>query len=58
MVIDARPGDYIVVGDNDPPPVLAEVLKREPDGEPLLRLLPGRPDAHPEFHARRVSTAV
>ena len=58
IAIDPRPGDYIVVGDDDAPPVLAEVLKREPDGELLLRLLPGRPDAHPEFQTRRVSTAV
>jgi len=56
--IDPRPGDYIVVGDGDAPPVLAEVLKREPDGELMLRLLPGRPDAHLEFATRRVSTAV
>jgi hypothetical protein len=40
VAVDPRPGDYIVVGDSDAPPVLAEVLKREPDGELPLSLLP------------------
>jgi hypothetical protein len=48
----------LVVGDDEAPPVLAEVLSREPDGELLLRLLPGRPEAHSEFVTRRISTGV
>ena len=51
-------GDYLVVGDDDAPPVLAEVLDCNPAGELRLRLLPGRPDSHPEFRSRRTPTAV
>lgn len=56
--LDPRPGDYLVVGDDDAPTILAEVLSRAADGELRLRLLPGRPDSHPEYHARRLPTAV
>ena len=38
------------------PPALAEVLSREADGALRLRILPGRPDSHDEFHTRRVPT--
>jgi len=58
IVLDPRPGDYVVVGDDEAPPVLAEVLRREPDGELLLRLLPGRPESHHELQTRRVPTGV
>ena len=58
VALDPHPGDYLVVGDDEAPPVLAEVLQREPDGELLLRLLPGRPENHPEFQARRVRTVA
>lgn len=58
VAIDPHVGDYLVVGDDEAPPVLAEVLSREPDGELLLRLLPGRPEAHSEFVTRRISTGV
>jgi hypothetical protein len=58
VAIDPHPGDYLVVGDDEAPPVLAEVVRRAPDGELLLRLLPGRPDTHGEFLTRRVSTGV
>jgi hypothetical protein len=56
--IDPRPDDYLVVGDDDAPPLLAEVLNRSADGTLRLRLLPGRPDSHPEFRTRRHPTAV
>lgn len=56
--LDPRPGDYIVVGDDEAPAVLAEVLEREPDGELRLRLLPGTPERHPEYYTRRAPTAV
>jgi hypothetical protein len=56
--MDPRAGDYLVVGDDEAPPVLAEVLSRETDGELRLRLLPGRPESHPEFRSRRVPTGV
>lgn len=52
--LDPRAGDYLVVGDDEAPPILAEVLSREPDGKLRLRLLWGRADSHPEFHTRRV----
>ena len=56
--IDPRQGDYLVVGDDEAPPVLAEVLSREADGTLRLRLLPGSPTSHPEFRFRREPTAV
>ena len=56
--IDPQPGDYLVVGDLEDPPLLAEVLSREPSGVLRLRLLPGRPDSHEEFRTRRHPTAV
>ena len=58
VAMDPRAGDYLVVGDDEAPPVLAEVLSRETDGELRLRLLPGRPESHPEFRSRRVPTGV
>ncbi len=56
--MDPQPGDFLVVGDDDSPPVLAEVLDRKSTDELRLRLLPGRPDSHPEFQTRRLPTAV
>lgn len=57
VAIDPRPGDWLVVGDDGAPPVLAEVLSRD-DGTLRLRLLPGRPDSHPQFATRHQPTAV
>ncbi|MCA1703954.1 MAG: hypothetical protein LC808_12080 [Actinobacteria bacterium] len=54
--LDPHPGDYVVVGDDEVPPALAEVLSREMDGTLLLRILPGRPDSHGEFSTRRLPT--
>lgn len=56
--MDPRRGDFLVVGDDDAPPVLAEVLDRAPTGELRLRLLPGAPDAHAEFRTRRQPSIV
>jgi len=58
VAIDPHPGDFLVVGDDEDPPVLAEVLSREPSGELLLRLLPGRPESNSQFMNRRISTGV
>jgi hypothetical protein len=58
VAIDPRAGDWLVVGDDDSPPVLAEVLSCSPDGGLRLRLLPGRPDSHPEYRSRRQPSAV
>jgi hypothetical protein len=56
--IDPRVGDYLVVGDDEAPPLLAEVVGRDAGGALRLKLLPGRPDSHPEFRSRRHPTAV
>jgi hypothetical protein len=50
--LDAHQGDYLVAGDDEAPPALARVLRRESSGELLLRFLPGRPEAHHEFQGR------
>lgn len=54
--LDPRLGDYVVVGDDEVPPALALVLSREPDGTLRLRILPGAPGSHAEFHTRRLPT--
>jgi hypothetical protein len=56
LPLDPHPGDYLVVGDDEVPPALAEVLSRESDGTLRLRILPGRPDNHEEFRTRRLPT--
>jgi hypothetical protein len=56
ILLDPHPDDYLVVGDDEVPPALALVLSREPDGTLRLRLLPGAPDSHAEFHTRRIQT--
>lgn len=53
-----KPGDFLVVGDDDSPPVLAKVLDRSATGELRLRLLSGRPGSHPQFQTGRLPTAV
>jgi len=53
LPLDPHPGDYLVVGDDEIPPALALVVSRDPDGTLRLRILPGEPDGHSEFHARR-----
>lgn len=42
--LDPRPGDYLVVGDDEATPALALVLDRDPDGTVRLRI----PVANPE----------
>lgn len=54
--LDPHPGDYLVVGDDEVSPALALVVSREPDGALRLRILPGAPDSHAEFHSRRLPT--
>ena len=56
--LDPHSGDYLVVGDDEAPAVLAEVLSRAADGEIRLRLLPGRADSHTEYRTRCLPTAV
>jgi hypothetical protein len=56
LPLDPHQGDYLVVGDDEVRPALAEVLSRAPDGTLRLRILPGRPESHDEFHTRRLPT--
>lgn len=56
LPLDPHPGDYLVVGDDEVPPVLAVVVGRDADGTLRLRILPGRPASHDEFHRRRLPT--
>lgn len=58
VAIDPHPGDYLIVGDGEVPPRLAEVLERDADGRLQLRIVPGRLESHPEFGSRRVSTVA
>lgn len=51
--IDPRHGDYLVVGDDEIEPALAEVLSRSGSGALRLRMLPGSASAHPELLTRR-----
>ena len=57
LPIDPRPGDHLVVGDDDIEPALAEVLSRSGTGELRLRMLPGPATNHPELMARRQPAA-
>ncbi|MEO7837354.1 MAG: hypothetical protein ABIS21_06905 [Acidimicrobiales bacterium] len=51
--LDPRPGDYVVVGDDEIEPALAEVLSRSEVGELRLRMLPGPATSRPELQNRR-----
>lgn len=56
--IDPRPGDFLVVGDDEIEPALAEVLSRSESGALRLRMLPGSASSHPELLARRQPAAT
>ncbi|MGI8985087.1 MAG: hypothetical protein ACR2HM_11260 [Acidimicrobiales bacterium] len=56
IALDPRPGDYLVVGDDEVAPALALVTAREADGTIRLRILPGRADSHEEYATRRLPT--
>ena len=56
MAIDPRPGDYLVVGDDEIAPALALVVSRETDGTIRLRILPGPATSHDEYATRRLPT--
>lgn len=51
--LDPRTGDYLVVGDDEIEPALAEVLSRSEAGELRLRVLPGPAWSRPELQGRR-----
>lgn len=56
--LDPRPGDYLVVGDDEIEPALAEVSGRTEAGELRLRMLPGPASVHPQLHGRRQPAAT
>ena len=53
IAIDPRPGDYLVVGDDEVPPALALVESRDRDGTLRLRILPGPVASRIGFTTRR-----
>ena len=53
LPIDPQPGDYLVVGDDDIEPALAEVMSRSVTGELRLRMLPGAATNYPVLLCRR-----
>ncbi|HVE46553.1 MAG TPA: hypothetical protein VNA57_07380 [Acidimicrobiales bacterium] len=56
--LDPRPGDYVVVGDDEIEPALAEVLSRSDVGNLRLRMLPGPAKNRPELQNRRQPAAT
>lgn len=57
LPIDPQPGDYLVVGDDEIEPALAEVLSRSETGELRLRMLLGPATKHPELLGHRQPAA-
>lgn len=51
--MDPRPGDYLVVGDDEIEPALAEVVTRSKSGVLRLRMLPGPASSHHEIQTRQ-----
>jgi hypothetical protein len=44
--VDVRTGSYLIVGDDDADPGVAEVVDIHANGVVLLRVLPGHADLH------------
>lgn len=55
--LDPHPGDFLVVGDDEIEPALAEVLSRSEAGELRLRMLPGPAWSHVELQGRQQPAA-
>ncbi len=51
--LEARPGEYLLVGDDDADPAVAQVVSVSADGVILLRVVPGHADLHRELLANR-----
>ena len=47
--VEPHPGDYLVVGDEDADPAVAQVVSVSSDGVVLVRVLPGHADLHREL---------
>lgn len=46
---EVRTGEYLLVGDGDADPAVAQVVSVDGDGVVLLRVLPGHADLHREI---------
>jgi NADPH-dependent ferric siderophore reductase len=44
--VEVKAGSYLVLGDEDADPAVAQVVEVRPDGVVLLRVLPGHADLH------------
>ncbi|MEJ7583584.1 MAG: hypothetical protein WKF43_05720 [Acidimicrobiales bacterium] len=55
--LDPGTGNFIVVGDDEIEPALAEVLSRSVSGGLRLRMLPGPASSHHELHGGRRQAA-
>jgi imidazolonepropionase-like amidohydrolase len=53
--VELRIGDFVVVGNEEADPAVAEVMAVEPDGTVLVRVLPGPVDQHLHLVAGRQS---
>ena len=47
--VESRTGDYLVVGDEDADPAVAQVVSIAADGVILVHVLPGHADLHREL---------
>lgn len=47
--VELHDGQYLLVGDEDADPAISQVVALQPDGEVLLRVLPGHADLHREL---------
>jgi hypothetical protein len=54
--LDLRPGMFLIVGNEEADPAVAEVVAVEPDGLVLVRVLPGPADENLELVEHRRST--
>lgn len=55
--LNPRPGDFLVVGDDEVEPALAEVLTWSEPGGLRLRMLPGPASSRRDLHSRRRQVA-
>jgi hypothetical protein len=51
--VDVTAGGYLVVGDEDADPAVAQVIDIKGDGTVLLRVLPGHADQHASLTGSR-----
>lgn len=53
--VDVAAGRYLVVGDDDADPAVAQVIEIKADGTVLLRVLPGHADQHATLTGSRLA---